>query len=24
MDTPEDIAALQTKYGVALTWGTPI
>jgi CTP:molybdopterin cytidylyltransferase MocA len=24
MDTPEDIAALQTKYGVALTWDTPI
>ena len=24
MDTPEDIVALQTKYGVALTWGTPI
>jgi CTP:molybdopterin cytidylyltransferase MocA len=24
MDTPEDITALQTKYGVALTWGTPI
>jgi molybdenum cofactor cytidylyltransferase len=24
MDTPQDIAALQTKYGVALTWDTPI
>ena len=24
MDTPEDIAALQTRYGVALTWDTPI
>lgn len=24
MDTPEDIAALQTKFGVALTWDTPI
>jgi molybdenum cofactor cytidylyltransferase len=24
MDTPEDIAALQTKYGVALTWDAPI
>ena len=24
MDTPQDIAALQTKYGIALTWDTPI
>ena len=24
MDTPEDIAALQTNYGVALTWDAPI
>jgi CTP:molybdopterin cytidylyltransferase MocA len=24
MDTPQDIAALQTKYGVALNWDTPI
>ncbi len=24
MDTPQDIAALKTKYGVALTWDTPI
>jgi CTP:molybdopterin cytidylyltransferase MocA len=24
MDTPQDIAVLQTKYGVALTWDTPI
>jgi CTP:molybdopterin cytidylyltransferase MocA len=24
MDTPQDIEALQTKYGVALTWDTPI
>ena len=24
MDTPQDIAALRTKYGVALTWDTPI
>jgi len=24
MDTPQDIATLQTKYGVALTWDTPI
>jgi CTP:molybdopterin cytidylyltransferase MocA len=24
MDTPQDIAVLQTKYGIALTWDTPI
>jgi len=24
MDTPQDIAALHTKYGVTLTWDTPI
>jgi len=24
MDTPQDIATLQTNYGVALTWDTPI
>jgi hypothetical protein len=24
MDTLEDIQALQTKYGVELTWDTPI